>query len=50
MKNCDRGLENVAEAVKIQIFYFEVVRVCSFAVCCNNVCKSGLSPTKTKFE
>ena len=32
------------EAVKIQIFYFEVVRVCSFAVCCNDVCKSGLSP------
>ena len=26
------------------------MRVCSFAVCCNGVCKSGLSPTKTKFE
>ena len=28
---------------------FEVLRVCSF-VCCNGVCKSGLSSTKTKFE
>ena len=28
---------------------FEVVRVCSF-FCCNGVCKSGLSSTKTKFE
>ena len=25
------------------------MRVCSF-VCCNGVCKSGLSSTKTKFE
>ena len=33
----------------INILYFEVVRVCSF-VCCNGVCKSGLSSTKTKFE
>ena len=30
-------------------FYFEVVRVCLF-VCCNGVCKFGLSSTKTKFE
>ena len=28
-------------------FYFEVVRVCLF-VCCNGVCKFGLSSTKTK--
>ena len=30
-------------------FYFEVVRICSF-VCCNGVCKSGVSSTKTKIE
>ena len=29
--------------------YFEVVRVCLF-VCCNGVCKSGLSSTKPTFE
>ena len=49
-KTVTEVLKMLPEAVKIQIFYFEVVRVCSFAVCCNDVCKSGLSPTKTKFE
>ena len=34
---------------KFKFFYFEVVRACLF-VCCNGMCKPGLSDTKSNFE
>ena len=46
-------LNGIGKTHQERIFVVELklklVRVCSF-VCCNGVCKSGLSFTKTKFE
>ena len=42
-----KGKESNCEL--FQFFNFKVMRICSF-VCCNGVCKSGLSSTKTKFK
>ena len=42
-----KGKESNCEL--FQFFNFKVVRICSF-VCCNGMCKSGLSSTKTKFK